>query len=240
MNNKNNLKRQAVSIFFPCYNDAGTIASMVELATSTAKKLTGDFEIIVVDDGSTDASREILQELASKNRFLTVILHEKNKGYGGVLISGFKAAKKEFIFYTDGDFQYDVRQLRNLFAKLTDKVDVVQGYKIKRHDPWYRIIIGDIYNVLVNLLFKITIRDVDCDFRLIRRSVFDKITLTHQSGVITIELVKKIQNSGCRFVEVPVSHYHRSYGRSQIFVFRRLINVFVELVQLWKELMFPS
>ena len=229
-------KRKSISIFFPCYNDAGTIASMVELATHTAKKLTRDFEIIVVDDGSTDASRQILKELSTKNRFLKVIMHRKNKGYGGALISGFRASQKEFVFYTDGDFQYDVGELENLYALLTPNVDMVQGYKVKRHDPWYRIVIGDIYNLLVHLMFDIKIRDVDCDFRLIRKAILDQITLTHESGVITVELVKKIQNTNCRIIEAPVSHFYRSYGRSQIFMFGRLIKVFRELLELWQEL----
>src|SRR3990167_238317 len=167
-------KKLSISVFFPCYNDAGTIASMVELATLTLKKLAGDFEVIVVDDGSSDASREILKELASKNKYLKLVFHEKNRGYGGALISGFKNATYDYVFYTDGDFQYDVSEIELLVKKLSPNVDVVQGYKIKRHDPWYRILIGDLYNFAVKLAFAIRIRDVDCDFRLIRRNVFDK------------------------------------------------------------------
>lgn len=231
---------KSISVFFPCYNDAGTVASMVELANAVCKEITRDFEIIVVDDGSTDASREILKELASKNRYLRLIFHESNQGYGGALISGFNNAKKDLIFYTDGDFQYDVRELKLLMAKLTDNVDVVQGYKIKRHDPWYRIVIGDIYNFGVKLLFAIKIRDVDCDFRLIRRSVFDKVALKHLSGVITVEMVKKFTDAGFKFSEVGVSHFFRSYGHSQIFNFDRIVRVLVELAFLWKELMLPK
>ena len=226
----------SISAFFPCYNDAGTIASIVELATLTLKKLTRDFEIIVVDDGSTDASRQILKELASKNRFLKLVFHNKNQGYGGALISGFKKSSKDIIFYTDGDFQYDIRELSNLFEKLNNKVDIVQGYKVKRFDPWFRVVIGDIYNIGVKLLFAIKIRDVDCDFRLIRKSVFDKVELKHKSGVVTVEIVKKLQDAGFNFTEVAVSHYHRSYGRSQFFNFSRVYRVGVEIIDLWREL----
>lgn len=230
------LTNLAISVFFPCYNDAGTIASMVELATLTCKKLTSDFEVIVVDDGSTDKSREILRELTAKNHNLRLVFHERNRGYGGALISGFGKAKGELVFYTDGDFQYDVSELELLVDKLSPKVDIVQGYKIKRHDPWYRIVIGDIYNFSVKLAFGLKIRDVDCDFRLIRRRVFDSVKLVHQSGVITVEMVKKFQDAGFVAAQVPVSHFWRSYGRSQFFNFRRIWCVGVELYQLWRDL----
>ena len=223
-------KKISISAFFPCYNDAGTIASMVELATLTLKKLAGDFEVIVVYDGSTDWSRNILKELASKNSYLRLVFHEHNKGYGGALISGFNSAKKDFVFYTDGDFQYDVSELKLLIGKLNDNVDIVQGYKIKRHDPWYRILIGNVYNFGVKLAFGIKIKDVDCDFRLIKRGIFEKVRLEHNSGVITVELVKKIQDQGFKFAEVAVTHYFRSYGRSQFFNIKRLTQVSIELL----------
>lgn len=226
----------SISAFFPCYNDAGTIASMVELATSTLRGLTDDFEIIVVDDGSTDASRIILKELALKNPYLKLVLHAKNSGYGGALISGFGKSKRDWIFYTDGDFQYDVRELAKLVAEMDNRTDIVQGYKIKRHDPWYRIFIGDLYNFAVKLLFAIKIRDVDCDFRLIRRRVFEKVRLRRQSGVITVEMVKKFEDAGFKFKEVGVNHFWRSYGHSQFFNVKRIARVGIELIALWKEL----
>lgn len=229
-----------ISAFFPCYNDAGTIASMVELATITLRRLTRKYEVVVVDDGSSDWSRPILLNLKKLHPYLKLVFHEKNQGYGGALISGFKNCSGDLIFYTDGDFQYDVSQLERLLLKMTDKIDVVQGYKVKRHDPWIRILIGEIYNFGVKFLFGIKIKDVDCDFRLIRMTVFEKVKLEHKSGVITVEMVKKIQDAGFRFSEVPVSHFFRAYGKSQFFNFGRVYRVFRELIELWEELVFAK
>lgn len=229
-----------ISAFFPCYNDAGTIASMVELATLTLRSLTNKFEVVVVDDGSSDWSRPILLSLKKIHPHLKLVFHEKNQGYGGALISGFKNSSGDLIFYTDGDFQYDVTELKKLFAILNPRIDIVQGYKVKRNDPWYRILIGDIYNFGVKFLFDIKISDVDCDFRLIRKKVFEKVELNHKSGVITVEMVKKFQDAGFRFSEVPVSHFNRTYGRSQIFNFKRIARILIELVELWRELVFKK
>jgi glycosyltransferase involved in cell wall biosynthesis len=227
-----------LSIFFPCYNDGGTIASMVLAARAAAEKITNDFEIIVVDDGSTDFSRELLTRMAQKGsqNSLRLVFHEQNRGYGGALRSGFKHAAKEWIFYTDGDAQYDPRELEILARAAGPDVDIVQGYKIKRHDPLHRIIIGRIYHWMMKLMFGLRVRDVDCDFRLIRRSVFSQIHLTQNSGVICLEMMKKMQHAGCRFSEVPVSHFHRTYGKSQFFNFRRIFAVGIGVIRLWWKL----
>src|SRR5687767_1153580 len=206
-----------LTVFFPCYNDAGTIGSLVAAADTVAAEYTNDYEIIVVDDGSTDSSRDLLTQLQGKYERLRLVFHEQNRGYGGALRSGFAHATKDLVFYTDGDGQYDVFELRRLLPILQDGVDVVNGYKIARHDPLHRVVIGTVYLRLMRLLFNFHVRDVDCDFRLVRRAVFDVVTLEHSSGVICLELVKKLELAGFRFAEYPVHHYHRTYGRSQFF-----------------------
>lgn len=230
-------ERPSLSIVFPCYNDAGTIASMVSAADEVAREASSDHEIIVVDDGSTDRSREILRSLARHYDALKLIFHERNTGYGGALRSGFAAASKDFVFYTDGDAQYDVFELRKLLPVLQDGVDVVNGYKIKRSDPWYRVALGSTYCELMRLLFQFGVRDVDCDFRLMRRSALQSIELKYDSGVICLELVKKLELAGYRFVDFPVHHYYRTHGRSQFFNVRRLARTAVGVLQLWWELM---
>src|SRR4051812_23028735 len=222
-----------LSVFFPAYNDAGTIASMVIRAVQAASELTSDFEVIVVNDGSADATAEIADELARTYPQVRVVHHPRNRGYGGALQTGFRSATKEFIFYTDGDAQYDPAEVALLWEKMGPGVDLVNGYKISRSDPFHRIVIGRFYHHFVSILFGLTVRDVDCDFRLMRRSIFNRIQVEKTSGVICLELMKKIHDAGFRIVEVPVHHYHRAFGRSQFFNFRRILKTAIDVMRLW-------
>jgi glycosyltransferase involved in cell wall biosynthesis len=224
-----------ISAFFPAYRDWGTIASQVLMVSRVLRELTDDWEVIVVDDGSPDRTPLVLDELAKACPRLRVVTHPQNRGYGGALRSGFAAATKEWIFYTDGDAQYDVTELAALWAA-REGADLVNGYKIARSDPWHRIVIGRIYHRLVKLAFGLEARDVDCDFRLIHRSVFDTVRLTRDTGLICVELVTKIEKNGFRVRYVPVHHYHRLHGRSQFFNFRRVAQVALGLGRLWWEL----
>jgi len=233
-------QRLSLSIFFPCYNDKGTIGTLVLEAKQVAEKLTNDFEIIVIDDGSTDGSRELLRSLQNEVHQLRLVFHKKNKGYGATLRSGFKASVKDLIFYTDGDGQYDVKELPLLWKKMSKDIDIVNGYKIKRSDPMHRIIVGAIYQYIMKLAFSLPIKDPDCDYRLIRKRVFEKVNLKSNTGTITIELVKKIQQAGFKFTQVGVHHYFRTYGKSQFFNFSRVIKTLYKLIILWFELIIFS
>ena len=227
----------SISAFFPCYNDGGTIASMVLSALVTLRQVTDDYEVIVVDDAGKDYAPMILDELERQYpREVRIVRHPQNRGYGGALRSGFGAATKEWVFYTDGDAQYDPRELRDLVAALREGVDVVNGYKIDRSDPVIRKVLGRIYHYTVKFLFGFHLRDVDCDFRLIRRRIFDCVTLESSHGTICLEMVKKMQDCGFHFAEVPVHHYHRAYGRSQFFNFPRLWRTARDLAELWWKL----
>ena len=226
-------KPPGLSVFFPAYNDSGTIASMVIRAVQAAALLTPDYEVIVVNDGSGDATAEIADELARTYSHVRVVHHPKNRGYGGALQTGFRSATKDLIFYTDGDAQYDPSEMAALWARMTPDADMVNGYKISRSDPLHRIIIGRLYHHIVSLMFGLTVRDVDCDFRLMRRSIFDRIQLQKTSGVICLEMMKKIEDAGFRIVEVPVHHYHRAFGKSQFFNFRRIFRTGVDVLKLW-------
>jgi glycosyltransferase involved in cell wall biosynthesis len=224
---------QAISVFFPCYNDEATIGRMVELAARTIDECGVDGDITVVDDGSTDSSPQVLAEAASREPRLQIVTHEANRGYGGALLSGFAAATRQWVFYTDGDAQFDPTELALLVEAARDTVDVVQGYKIRRADNLARRVIGRVYHRFVAFAFGLKIRDTDCDFRLIRKTALDRITLVHSTGVICVELVKKLQESGARFVEVPIHHYPREHGQSQFFHFSSVVRSLSDLVGLW-------
>ena len=226
----------SLSVFFPAYNDSGTIASLVITALKTAATLTPNYEVIVVNDGSTDSTPQILDELARVYPQLQVVTHALNRGYGGALRSGFGTASKDVIFYTDGDAQYDPAEMALLWPKMASGVDLVNGFKISRSDPWHRIIIGRIYHHAVKILFGLRVRDVDCDFRMMRRSIFDRVRLEKNSGVICLEMMKKIQDAGFTIVEVPVHHYHRAHGQSQFFNFRRVVRTGIDVMKLWYAL----
>ena len=141
------------------------------------------------------------------------------------------------IFYTDGDAQYDVAELSSLLKVMSQDVDMVNGYKIWRSDPFYRKIIGNIYNMVVKFAFNIKLKDVDCDFRIIKRHVFEKVKLISNTGIICVEMMKKIQDSGFKIKQVPVHHYFRIYGKSQFFNFKRIFTVMLGLVILWWKFM---
>jgi glycosyltransferase involved in cell wall biosynthesis len=229
-------EKPSLSIFFPAYNDAGTIASLALVAHMAAREIVDDYEVIVVEDGSPDHTGALLDEMATHFPWLKVVHHERNRGYGGALRTGFATASKDLVFYTDGDAQYDPREMKSLLAAFSDDVDFVNGYKISRNDPFHRVVIGRVYHWFVKLAFGLRLRDVDCDFRLMRRSVFEKVRLTRSSGVICVELMKKVQDHGYRLAEVPVHHFHRSYGKSQFFNFPRVARTLLDLAKLWLEL----
>lgn len=225
--------KQSVSVFFPCYNDERTIGELVRIVDALLKKRNAPYEIIVVNDGSTDNSATVLRNVKKEVPRLRMITHQRNQGYGAALRDGFRAAKFDLVFYTDGDGQYDIRELELLFPLMTPDIDVVNGIKMERNDPWIRIAAGKGYNFFVRNLFGIKIFDIDCDFRLIRRKVLENITLTSRSGAICVELIKKLQDQGARFREVTVHHYDRKHGRSQFFKPARIVYTMVELAKFW-------
>jgi glycosyltransferase involved in cell wall biosynthesis len=209
---------------------------MVSRVMTVMATLTDDYEVLVVDDGSTDATASLLDELARRRPQLRVVRHARNLGYGAALRSGFRHACKELIFYTDGDGQYDVGELARLVPLMTAEIDVVNGYKRKRADPWHRVVLGEIYKRASRWLFGLPIRDVDCDFRLLRREAIQRIDLVSASGVVCTEMVYKLHEAGRRFAEVEVHHYPRRHGRSQFFTFRRVARTAIDFFVLWVRL----
>jgi len=227
----------SLSVFFPAYNDAPSIAALVDKAFEILHGRTTDFEVIVVNDGSFDKTAEVLAGLQQRHgEAFRVVTHPVNLGYGQALRSGFAAARKDFVFYTDGDGQYDVRELPKLLDLMAPDVGLVNGFKLERHDPWHRIAIGRIYNRFARLVFRIRIHDIDCDFRLIRRILLNEVQLSSTSGTICVELVRKLELSSYGIAEVGVRHYPRLHGRSQFFRLRSLLTTLSELAGLYVRL----
>jgi glycosyltransferase involved in cell wall biosynthesis len=228
------LKFPSLSVFFPACNDAPSLPALLAKTYSTLEENVADYEIVVVNDGSRDETGQTLEMLARLySPHLRVVTHESNRGYGAALRSGFAAARKEFVFYTDGDGQYDPGELPLLLERMGPKTGFVNGYKIERNDAAHRVWIGSLYNFCARVLFRIRIRDVDCDFRLIRRALLDRITLTSTSGTICVELVRKLEQTGWEVEEAPVHHFDRLHGQSQFFRLRPLLATFGQLLRLW-------
>ena len=227
----------SVTAMFPCYHDAATIGGLIDDVHDALTPLVSELEVIVVNDGSTDGSRAVLDEMAITRPWLVVIHHEFNRGYGGALISGFAAARHEWIFYTDGDAQYDAREAAFLVPLATADVDVVQGYKLGRGDAWYRKVIGRAYHHVVKLMFALPGRDTDCDFRMFRRQLVVERPLISTSGVICVEMMRSFHERGARFVETPVHHFTRPSGRSQFFRLPAIARSARQLLALWWSMM---
>lgn len=222
-----------ISAFFPCYNDAGSIETMVRRVNAVLPSVAESYDITVVDDGSADESVALLEALRAEVPTLSIVRHPRNRGYGGALRSGFEAATKEFVFYTDGDGQYDPRELPRLVAQMGDGIGLVNGYKISRSDAFYRKLTGGTYEWMARRIFGITIKDVDCDFRLIRTDYVRRVPLTFESGAIGLELVYNLQAAGCRMRETPVHHYPRMHGRSEFFSLRHVTSLICDVMRFW-------
>jgi hypothetical protein len=221
-----------ISAFFPCYNDSATVSQLVDKALKVLSELTSDYEVIIVDDGSEDDSGAIADALSARYPRVRVIHHERNRGYGAALRSGISSSTKKWIFYTDSDGQYDVEDLRLLHA-YSGEAAVINGYKTGRRDPWYRVFLGSTYNFLIHRMFAIPIRDVDCDFRLMKGELARSLDLRSEGGAICVELVKGLQTAGATFAETPVAHHPRQVGRSQFFRPKNLVVMVGELLSLW-------
>lgn len=227
-------EKVSLSFFFPAYNEEKTIEPLVRAAQEVLEEICDDYEIIIVDDGSTDRTGEIADRLASGSERIRVIHHPRNRGYGVALRSGFRSATKDLVFYTDGDFQFDVRELKKLLP-LIKNADIVSGYKIKRADKAYRDTFSWVFNMLCRTLFHLEVKDVNCAFKLYRRKIFDSMELKSVRGLIDAEVLIKAQRAGYRIVQTGVSHFPRKEGRSKKRL-QEIISTIVQMVQLRREL----
>lgn len=211
-----------ISFFFPAYHDEATVEPLAKAADEVLLQLCDEHEIIVVDDASPDRSGEIADRVACENPRVRVVHHPTNRGYGQAVWSGIQTSRYEWIAFTDGDMQYDVNELPRFVAAAQRGADVVVGYKTQRAEGWRRTVTSRAYNAAVQACFGLGLRDVDCAFKLMRRSVLeDFVPSTHYNeAFILVEALYKAKLRGARIAEVPVSHRDRIAGESQCFTWR--------------------
>jgi len=225
----------SISVFFPCYNEQGNVGRTVGKALEVLEKLNADFEAIIVDDGSSDNTGRIADEIAGRDRRVKVVRHQRNLGYGAALQSGFKAATKELVFYTDGDGQFDINEMPPLLA-LMEGYDIVSCYRLNRQDSLIRKINGWCWTMLVCLMFGLKIRDIDCAFKLYKREIFNKIELSSTGALIDAEILARAAREGYRITQKGVHHYPRTAGVQSGASLRVILRAFKELFKLQRRI----
>jgi glycosyltransferase involved in cell wall biosynthesis len=209
-------KLSGLSIILPAYNEEANIEAAVQRAVDLASEIAREFEVIVVDDGSRDGTAEIVQDFVTQRHpVVRMLRHLGNKGFGAALRTGFSRARYEYVFYTDADRQFDIGELV-YFVPLMRRFDVITGFRVYRYDPAFRIIASWGYNLLVRLLFRVKIRDVDCSFKVFRREVLDKITIESDDFFVDTELIAKARKWNFRIAEKGVRHYPRVAGETSV------------------------
>lgn len=229
----------SLSIFFPCYNEKDNIRSLTEKTVSVASRICDNHEIILVDDGSSDGTSELADQLAQEYPAVHVVHHRLNKGYGAALQSGFRAATKEYVFYTDGDGQFDIAELTNLLPFIQDH-DIVSGYRIRRQDSMLRKINAFCWTTLVCFLFNLKLKDIDCAFKLYKRKIFDHIEMHSTGALIDTEILARAQRKGYTITQIGVHHYPRTAGQQSGANIKVILRAFKELFQLRKEILKTS
>lgn len=225
----------SISVFFPCYNERDNVIDTVSKAVSVLEKMDADFEIIIVDDGSEDETEKIADRLADQDQRIKVVHHPTNRGYGAALQSGFGAASKELVFYTDGDGQFDIGQLPPLIP-LTENYDIVTCYRLNRQDSLIRKINAWCWTKLMCLIFGFRIRDIDCAFKLFKRSIFDNIEMDSSGALIDTEILARAVRKGYSVVQRPVRHYPRTAGQQTGANVKVILRAFGELFKLQRKI----
>jgi len=222
-------------VFFPCYNEQDNVGQTTQRAVEVLEGLEADFEIIIVNDGSGDKTGAYADAIAAGDRRVRVVHHPHNMGYGAALQSGIRAARKELVFFTDGDGQFDIGEIKLLLPLITLN-DVVCGYRLDRKDPLMRKLNGWMWTRLVNLLFGMQIRDIDCAFKLFRAEVFEGMKMSSAGALISAEILARATRRGFRIAEVGVHHYPRRAGKQTGAKIRVILKAFKELFKLYNRI----
>jgi len=225
----------SISVFFPCYNEQDNVKSTVQNALTVLENLKADFEVIIVDDGSRDDTAKIAEEIAAANSRVKVVHHHANLGYGAALKSGFKAATKELVFYTDGDGQFDINEMPPLLP-LMAQFDIVSCYRLNRQDSLLRKLNGWAWTKLVCFLFGMKIRDIDCAFKLFRTDIFKNIELSSAGALIDAEILARAVRRGYSITQKGVHHYPRTAGEQTGANLKVILRAFRELLKLRRQI----
>lgn len=227
----------SLSIVLPCYNEVENIEKVVKAALLVGKEISDKLEVIVVNDGSKDDTKTVVEKLQTRVPEL-VLVNQANQGYGGALKTGFRTAKMDWLFFTDSDNQFDLSELKQ-FVPETKSFDFVFGYRLKRADKFHRIIIAKMLKLWnkIWLNFPFFIRDIDCAFKLMRRSSFLSIGEIQSSGaMINSEFILKIHRKGYKIKQLPVHHYARQLGSATGSNSKVIIRAVKETFRLRKQL----
>lgn len=224
-----------LSVFFPAYNEEGNIERMCFSLKAVLPQVAEDFEIIIVNDGSQDRTREIADRLAYVDHRIRAVHHDLNLGYGAAIRSGINACQKEYIFFTDGDNQFDVSQI-SLFVPFIRNCEAVVGFRLNRQDNWMRKANAWGWNRLVRWMFGLRVKDINCAFKLFHRNVFEKIKLEFSGAMISTEMLVKIMKNGYRLHEIGVLHSPRLAGEQTGANFRVIVRAFMELFLFYKKM----
>lgn len=227
----------SISAVLPAYNEEKVIADTAKSVAEALAPLTDDYEVVVVNDGSRDATRAVVEALSAQNPRVRCVSHPVNRGYGAALWTGFTSATKELVFMTDGDKQFDAREVSG-FLPLIKDADLVIGYRDPRRDPFMRLVNAWGWNLLVRLLFGYVARDVDCAFKLFRRSILERVRVESTGATFSAEFLIKSRRHGYRIKELRATHYPRTVGKATGAKPSVILRAFRELVKLrmslWK------
>jgi glycosyltransferase involved in cell wall biosynthesis len=227
--------RPRLTFFFPAYNEQENVERTVELALQQIAPLVdGSLEVLIVDDGSSDRTPQLADALAAADPRVRVH-HQPNRGYGGAVKAGFGNASGELICFSDGDLQFDLREMSRLLDRLDEggvALGGVIGYRIKRRDPFHRIFIAKTYNAIVSVAFGLRVRDIDCAMKLFRRELFDGLRLDAEGPFLSAELLIKLRARGVRFAQVGVNHFPRAAGTNTGASFKKILRTFRDLARL--------
>lgn len=226
----------SLSVFFPCYNEEANVERTTAAALEACREITNDFEIIIVNDGSKDRTGELADKLAAEHPEVRAVHNRPNRGYGGALQSGFRAAAKQWVFYTDGDGQFDFKEIPKLL-ELLDRYDIVSAYRLDRQDPLMRRINAWGWTWLCNLLLGTRVRDIDCAFKIYPRRLFEEIDMRSEGALIDAEILAKANRRGYTIGQVGVHHYPRVAGEQTGANFKVIARAFKELFKLRKHIL---